>query len=92
MRPDDSVTFVRMTLTEALAERLRTDVKVGAVRAMAKEGTSAEVALAAYVKAQLAAVEAAATPDVPMPPTRALCREIPAREDFPGAQYRYEQL
>ncbi|GLC49765.1 hypothetical protein PLESTB_000289100 [Pleodorina starrii] len=88
VRPDDSVTFVRMTLTEALMERLRTDARVAAVRAMATEGLTAEAALAAYDSAAAAAYDRASNPDVPMPPTRALCRELPAKEGFPGAQYR----
>ncbi|EFJ41655.1 hypothetical protein VOLCADRAFT_98356 [Volvox carteri f. nagariensis] len=88
VRPDDSVTFVRLSLTEALADRLRTDARVASVRAMATEGLTATAALASYEKAAAAAWETASSPDVPMPPTKALCRELPAKEDFPGAQYR----
>ncbi|GIL54638.1 hypothetical protein Vafri_10369 [Volvox africanus] len=88
VRPDDSVTFVRLSLTDALAERLRTDAWVGAVRAMATEGLAEEAVLAAYSTAAAAALEAASAPDVPMPPTKALCQELPAKAGFPGAQYR----
>ncbi|KAG2435985.1 hypothetical protein HYH02_011698 [Chlamydomonas schloesseri] len=88
VRPDDSVTFERLTLTQALAERLATDAKVAAVCAMARSGGDAAAAVAAAQAGVAAAEAAAAAPDVAMPPSKALTKELPAKEGFPGAQYR----
>jgi urea carboxylase len=88
VRPDDSVTFERLTLTQALAERLATDAKVAAVREMARSGGEAAAAVATAKAGVAAAETAAAAPDVAMPPSKALTKELPAKEGFPGAQYR----
>ncbi|KAG2494459.1 hypothetical protein HYH03_007511 [Edaphochlamys debaryana] len=88
VRPDDSVNFKRLTLEQALRERLETDAAVAAVRAMAQQGSGEAEALAAYAQAQAAAAAAAASPDVPMPPSVALTKAVEPKDGFPGAQYR----
>lgn len=88
VRPDDVVVFKRLTLEQAMAQRLATDAMVAAVRSMAEAGVAPEAAVQACKAAAVNAATAAAAPDVPMPPSRALTRDIPAREGFPGAQYR----
>lgn len=80
--------FKRLTLEQAMAQRLATDAMVAAVRSMAEAGVAPEAAVQACKAAAVNAATAAAAPDVPMPPSRALTRDIPAREGFPGAQYR----